>query len=40
MTVFSELARTGEEVVMTYFKVLSSSSPRRTEYKYKIGQSV
>jgi hypothetical protein len=39
MTVFGELERTGEEVVVTYFRVLSSSSPRRTEYKNKIRQS-
>jgi hypothetical protein len=40
MTVSSELARTGEEDVVTYFKVLFSNSPRGTEYKNEIGQSV
>lgn len=36
---FSEIVRTGEEVV-TNFKILFSNSPRRTEYKNEIGQSV
>jgi hypothetical protein len=40
MTVFCELARTGEEMVVTYFEVLSSNSPRRYENKNKIGQSL